>query len=125
MEEQLKREQLKYDRKTEELTHSGDQESKEKRGQLQTMRSNKNYERLYRDMESQAQKAKELEEAKQVKTPNEAWKLINRFRKKREDRTQQKEINVWRDHFKNLLEGEAVDTVDNNRNPERNREVSW
>lgn len=51
-------------------------------------------------------KDEELEKIKQIRKESEVWKYFNKYRKKKSERYE-KQINLenWKDHFWNLLEG--------------------
>lgn len=46
-----------------------------------------------------------MEEIKNIRTQTEAWKLINRFRKKRKTHNTGISKEKWREHFMKLLGG--------------------
>lgn len=57
-------------------------------------------------------KNKEEMQLKEITTDSQAWKYVNKFRKKREGVERDIKIEEWREHFKKLLEGNEEAVID-------------
>ena len=67
------------------------------------------YRRWYEEERKKHVKEKE-EKIRAIKTEEEAWKYINRYRKRKERIDENIEMERWRKHFIELLEGSRIKT---------------
>jgi len=59
-----------------------------------------------RKREYERQKEEKMRNRTEIRTEQEAWKYINRFRKKREVVKEEISEEEWKQHFMDILEGE-------------------
>lgn len=75
--------------------------------------------RKWCDRERKRHEKEEEETIKAIRTEEEAWKYINKYRKRREGIDESIEIDKWFEYFMNLLDGSEERMV---RTEEENRE---
>ena len=85
---------------------------KEKIDRLRFVETRKELRGMCREKEEKKQKEVE-EEIKNIKKEGEAWKIINRMRKKKEGISEKIERREWRDYFKEMFNESDEKKMDN------------
>lgn len=79
-------------------------------------------------IERERYEKEEEERIESIKTEEEAWKYINRYRKKREKMNEDMDLEEWRQHFKELLggtENRVIDIEETQKKYEKIKEFWW
>ncbi|XP_020297296.1 trichohyalin-like [Pseudomyrmex gracilis] len=74
--------------------------------------------RRYMEKKKIEKREEEEKTLKRIRTEAEVWKFINKRRKKRETRETNLEVEEWRKHFVNLLEGQETLEEEENKGSE-------